>query len=156
MDGDVFRAARERIDHICRDIEALIAKKAVRDIKTKLEEAESLMSDLREGAEGDVQEWAVRRRDEILETSRMKVDAILDRRDAGKKGDGNIAFKCTWNDRGFKAPCSDEAYRFNRREGRAFCSLPTCRCREYPDDVGLAEPVRQLRNTTLNRFRVLF
>ena len=139
MEAGLFKMTREEVEDICRDLEGVISKNAVRETEAKFEAAENLMRELRKEAEGEVQERSVWNMDQSLEVLRMKVDRILDRRDAGKKGDGNVALKCTWNDRGYKGPCSDEAYRFNVSEGRAFCSLPKGRCRKYTQDVSLEE-----------------
>ena len=39
----------------------------------------------------------------------------------------NIAFKCTWNDQGFKGVCSQHAYEYNVAMSRAWCSKAKCR-----------------------------
>lgn len=39
----------------------------------------------------------------------------------------NIAFKCTWNDAGFKGICSREAYEHNLSMNRAWCLKAECR-----------------------------
>jgi len=139
METKPFKVMRERVECICEELERLVERRAISETEALFNAAEALMRDLRESVEGVVQKRSVERLNLWLWSLAEKVDIILSRREAGKAGDGNIAFKCTWNDRGFKAPCSEEAYRFNIRDGRAFCSLPTCRCREYADDVGLRE-----------------
>jgi len=46
--------------------------------------------------------------------------------------DGNLAFKCTWNDFGFKGICSKEAYEYNISKNRAWCRKAPCRTFEGP------------------------
>lgn len=43
------------------------------------------------------------------------------------KDRSSIAFKCTWNDKGFKGVCSEGAYRHNIAEKRIWCSKAPCR-----------------------------
>lgn len=43
------------------------------------------------------------------------------------KRDGNIAFKCTWNDAGFKGICSQSAYDYNVSKNRVWCKKAECR-----------------------------
>lgn len=45
--------------------------------------------------------------------------------------DGNLAFKCTYNDKGFRDICSDEVYNANKAAGRIWCNDPNSRCREF-------------------------
>lgn len=40
---------------------------------------------------------------------------------------GNLAFKCTWNDSGFKGICSQKAYEYNISMNRAWCKKAPCR-----------------------------
>lgn len=44
---------------------------------------------------------------------------------------GNIAFKCTFNDNGYRGVCSDEVYRYNTNAGRVWCTDQNNRCREF-------------------------
>lgn len=41
--------------------------------------------------------------------------------------DCNLAFKCTWNDSGFKGICSKEAYEYNISKNRVWCRKAPCR-----------------------------
>ncbi|MBL7197643.1 MAG: hypothetical protein ISS47_06055 [Candidatus Omnitrophica bacterium] len=68
-----------------------------------------------------------------------KIDEILSKREAGKKEDGNVAFKCNWNDKHYRAPCSKKAYEFNISQGRAWCASPDCKCRKYNDEVAIED-----------------
>ena len=56
----------------------------------------------------------------IIQNSKIKIHILyqnvengLQRREAGKKEDGNIAFKCNWNDKNYQGICSNSAYRYN-------------------------------------------
>jgi hypothetical protein len=51
----------------------------------------------------------------------------------GKKRDGNVAFKVTYNDSGWNGICSDKLYEINSRGKyrKPWCSHPDCECREY-------------------------
>jgi len=55
----------------------------------------------------------------------------LKRREAGKKDDGNVAFKCNWNDKGYKGICSDAAYEYNKIRGGPWCRHRLCKCRIF-------------------------
>lgn len=137
MNRPDFRELREKIEDLSQQIEKSINKKSSYDSSEKLEEAKKVWATLRNNVENDVQERAVSRLSNDLEYLATKIDNILSKREAGKRGDGNIAFKCNWNDKGYKAPCSEEAYRYNIAEGRAWCSSPSCECRKYSNDVSL-------------------
>ena len=134
-----FGELREKIESIITKTEVMMKKKSLHESSKCLEEALALLSRLRDTAENDVQERAVKRLTEELEFVAQKIDEILSKREAGKEGDGNIAFKCNWNDKHFKAPCSKEIYELNLRQGRAWCSLPSCECRTYDDNVSIAD-----------------
>jgi hypothetical protein len=78
----------------------------------------------------------------IIQNSRIKISILcqnvedgLERREVGKKEDGNIAFKCNWNDRNYKGVCSAGAYQHNQIYGGPWCLYS--RCRQY---VNLVAP----------------
>lgn len=80
----------------------------------------------------------------ILQNRQIRMDSLsrkiedgLQRREAGKREDGNIAFKCNWNDKGYKGMCSDAAYRYNIGQGRLWCTHQHGRCRGFVN----ADPV---------------
>lgn len=39
----------------------------------------------------------------------------------------NLAFKCTWNDNGFKGICSQQVYQYNVSKNRSWCLKAPCR-----------------------------
>ncbi|MCK5492137.1 MAG: hypothetical protein KAJ14_03395 [Candidatus Omnitrophica bacterium] len=126
-----FGDMREKIEKLIEEAQKWVGEKSLLESSSRMEEAQNLLSKLKQIAENDVQERAVERLTNELEYLGIKIDEILSKREAGKKGDGNIAFKCTWNDKHYKALCSDAAYDFNVNQGRAWCSSPECNCREY-------------------------
>jgi len=70
----------------------------------------------------------------IIQNSRIKISILcqnvdngLQRREAGKKKDGNIAFKCNWNDKNYKGICSDAIYQYNQIYGGPWCLYSRCR-----------------------------
>lgn len=130
-----FKDLREKIEGIIEEIKKWIDKKSILESSKRLEKAQSLLIKLREMVENDIQERSVTRLTNDLEYLSEKIDEILSKREAGKKEDGNVAFKCNWNDKHYKAPCSKKAYEFNISQGRAWCSSPECRCRQYGDEV---------------------
>lgn len=139
MNKPDFRKLRERIEDLCHQIEKHIEEKSIYDSSEKLEDARRLLITLTNIAENDVQNKSVSRLSNSIEYLATKIDNILSKRETGKKGDGNVAFKCNWNDKGYKAPCSDKVYRYNISEGRVWCSSPSCKCRKYGHDVSLED-----------------
>lgn len=137
MDPKLFRESRKKIEQICEGIDVLIKKKAVRESAEKLQDAQDLLKNLSKLAQGGVQKRSVTNLDVRIRILSENIDNILSKREAGKKGHGNIALKCNWNDKNYGAPCSEEAYKFNISEGKAWCSSPLCRCREYGEEVNL-------------------
>ena len=45
--------------------------------------------------------------------------------------EGNIAFKCTYNDNGYRKVCNNNIYRYNTRIGRIWCVDPQNDCRKF-------------------------
>ena len=113
MDPSLFRESREKIEQICEDIALLIKKKAVRASAEKLQKAQDSLKKLGKLARGEIQKRSVTNLNIKLSILSKNMDNILSKREAGKKGDGNVALKCNWNDRNYQAPCSENAYKFN-------------------------------------------
>lgn len=134
-----FKELREKIENLIKETEEWISKKSILESSKRVEETQNLLIKLREIAENDVQERSVSRLTDELEYLSEKIDEILSKREAGKQEDGNVAFKCNWNDKHYKAPCSKKAYEFNINEGRAWCSSPGCKCRQYSTEVTIED-----------------
>lgn len=126
-----FRSLREKIEKLIEDVKKWVERKNILKSSKQFEEVKSLLKDLTKITANDIQEKAVSRLRDQLEYLAEDIDEILSKRKAGKQGDGNMAFKCNWNDKHYKEVCSKEAYMFNINEGRAWCSSSQCRCREY-------------------------
>ncbi len=127
---------REKIESLIEEAHDWINnKKSVFESSKRIQEAQSLMVELKKLAEEDgVQHRCISRLTDEIEYTAEKIDGILSKREAGKKEDGNIAFKCNWNDKRYRAPCSRKVYELNIDQGRAWCNSPDCRCREYKDN----------------------
>ena len=132
-----FKDMREEIDNLLTEARSWVKKKSISKSMERIEKAEGLLSQLGKMSTGDIQERIVNNRQYELESLARQIDGILSKREAGKKEDGNIAFKCNWNDWQYKAPCGPEAYSWNLSQGRAWCSSPECGCRTHTDDVSL-------------------
>jgi hypothetical protein len=130
-----FRDLREKTEGLIEEIKVWIDKKSISESSKKVKEVQDFILKLREKAENDVQGRAVLRLASQLEYLAEEIDEILSKREAGKKEDGNVAFKCNWNDNHYMAACTQKAYEFNIDQGRAWCNSPDCRCREYVNKV---------------------
>jgi len=134
-----FRILREEIENHIKEIKRQIEEKSILKASKKFEEAQNLLINLRKTAENDTQNRSVSRLTYELESLAKKIDDILSKREAGKKEDGNVAFKCNWNDKLYKAPCSKKIYEFNISQGRVWCSLPESNCRQFNKEVTIEE-----------------
>ncbi len=116
-------------------IQQLVAGLRYQEAENELSIAEQLLQQL----EAAMDSSNVTQR-QILQYRKIDMDALfrkvedgLHRREAGKKEDGNIAFKCNWNDKGYKGVCSDEAYQYNLRYGGPWCTNQHGNCRDFVD-----------------------
>jgi hypothetical protein len=134
---DEFKKLRESIDSVIEDIKKCINRRSISESMQHIEKANDILKKLKQLAESDIQSRVVLNRTFELESLAKKIDDILSKREAGKREDGNIAFKCNWNDKYYKAPCSLKAYTFNLSQGRAWCSSPSCKCREFIGEISL-------------------
>lgn len=132
-----FKELRENIDSLIDESKSWIKKKSISESMRRIDKANEHLIKLKQLAQGEIQNRVVVNRSFELEILARKVDEILSKREAGKKEDGNIALKCNWNDKYYKAPCSLTAYKFNLSENKAWCSSPLSKCREFTDEVSL-------------------
>jgi len=128
-----FRELRDKIESLLKEIEECIKKKNIFESSKRIEVARNYLIELRKEkeTEKEVDKTIERRLTGLIEYWAVKIDDTLSKREAGKKEDGNIAFKCNWNDMYYKAVCSEEAYKFNIGEGKAWCNISEGKCREY-------------------------
>jgi len=132
-----FIKLRKNIEKLIEETDICINRKSVYEASEKLELIKCHLIALAPLTVNDVQVTASKRLRTNCVRLEKRIEAILSKREAGKQQDGNIAFKCNWNDRHYKAPCSDDAYKYNLTEGRFWCRHPLSRCRSFPDDVTL-------------------
>jgi len=137
MPAKEFIELREGIDNLVEEIRSWIKKKSIAESFKRLEKCNEILPKLKNLSQGDIQNRIVLNRIYELEYLAKKIDEILSKREGGKKEDGNIAFKCNWNDKYYKAPCSLSAYHLNILQGRAWCSSPLNKCREFGSEVNL-------------------
>ena len=130
-----FKEIRENIDFLIEEIKSWIKKKSISESMQRIEKANEQLIRLKQLSNGEIQHRVVLNRTFELESLARRVDEILSKREAGKKENGNIALKCNWNDKYYKAPCSLKAYDFNLLQGRAWCSSPLSKCRGFTDEV---------------------
>lgn len=135
MSINEFIKSRERIEALLAETSKWVRQKSVYESSIRLEELRHLLIDLNCLVTNDVQKKAVIRIKGEIEFLDTEIEEIQSRRDIGKKQDGNLAFKCNWNDQRYKAPCNETAYNTNLIEGRAWCSHPTNKCRTFTDIV---------------------
>ncbi len=134
-----FSILREEIDSLIDESKVWIKKKSISESMDRIDLANKQLMKLKQYAQSDIQNRVITNRAFELEVLARKVDEILSKREAGKKEDGNIAFKCNWNDKYYKAPCSIKAYNFNLSEGKAWCCSPLNKCRDFTDEVSYTD-----------------
>lgn len=126
MDGNIFKTKREFIEEQFVILDTLIMKSSISEAKNKLGEIICSCNILGEASAGDVQNRAIN--DFNTQINQYSANILLNRENAIIQND-NIVFKCNWNDKYYQAPCSKEAYNFNIKEGRVWCSSEECMCR---------------------------
>jgi hypothetical protein len=134
---EIFVNARREIEKLLDEADFWIKKKSVYECSERMQKITPILLRLEKLACNDVQQKAVMRLNIDFRIREKCINDIYEKRETGKKQDGNIAFKCNWNDRHYKAPCSQEAYNYNLMEGRAWCRHPLSRCRTFPEEVTL-------------------
>lgn len=139
MPVNEFIELREGVDNLIEEIRSWIKKKSIAESFKRLEKCNEILPRLKNLSQGKIQNRIVLNRIYELEFLAKRIDEILSKREAGKREDGNIAFKCNWNDKYYKSPCSPSAYSFNLLQGRAWCSSPLNKCREFGDEVNLKQ-----------------
>lgn len=137
--SEYFRRLRVEIEILLDEVKIWINKKSIYETSQRIEMAKEMLGRLAQMINNDIQQKAVKRLQSDIVIYENRIGDIFSKREAGKRQDGNIAFKCNWNDRNYKAPCSKEAYEYNLVEGRSWCRHPLCGCRTYNDDVTLAK-----------------
>lgn len=128
---DISIALTNKVDRI----QQLVAGLRYQEAENELSIAEQLLTELQAAMNSSnmTQRQILQHRKIDMNVLFRKVEDGLQRREAGKKEDGNIAFKCNWNDKGYKGVCSDEAYQHNFRYGGPWCTNQHGKCRHSVD-----------------------
>jgi len=129
MSGQEVAQARIALNNEINRIAALVKSLKFQEAEENLSKVDQLYNQL---ATAINPQSEVHKR--IIQNSKIKISILcqnvengLQRREAGKKEDGNIAFKCNWNDKNYKGICSDATYRYNQIYGGPWCLYSRCR-----------------------------
>lgn len=136
-DVAVFIKLREKIEALIAETATWVKQKSINESSIRIDQLRTMLFDINNIAVNEIQKKAVLRLRQNIDILDRQVENIYSKREAGKKQDGNIAFKCNWNDNHYKAPCSEVAYNSNLIEGRAWCSHKLSQCRTYTEEVTL-------------------
>lgn len=129
MRYDEVRSSREKLDYLMNRIEAHTNALRFNKAETLYTEAEEIFEKLELVVDPtiDTHRTIVFRYELMLTDLLEKIDNGLLRKEKGKKWDGNLAFKCNWNDRGYKGVCSETAYNYNKSKLSFWCPYSSCR-----------------------------
>ncbi|MDD5014248.1 MAG: hypothetical protein PHW73_03975 [Atribacterota bacterium] len=132
-----FKRIREKLDLKINSIAKLIKTMDFQDAEQELQEVNELYEYLESIATvaSSIHHTTLENRAFSIQNIEIQIQSGLARREAGKREDGNIAFKCNWNDAGYKGICSDQVYNINKLTAKSQCSRSNCR--EY---VGKTPP----------------
>ena len=141
MDGNIA-GIRSTLDDQLTRVEEFIKSFKYQEAETNLSKAEEIFEQLQIvlNPSNETHKRIAQNRQIRMDSLSLRIEAGLQRREAGKKEDGNIAFKCNWNDVGYKGVCSKAAYEHNRVYGGPWCRHQHGRCRSFvnyetvPDD----------------------
>lgn len=124
-----FRKTRELLDPILNYIATIIEAMKYQEAEQKLQDVNELYERLEQlaGRGRQVQLRVLQNRADRIQALDTQIQDGLARREAGKREDGNLAFKCNWNDALYKGICSDKVYLTNRRSLRSECARSNCR-----------------------------
>lgn len=157
MDPELFRATREEIERLCRSAGEWIKQESFRKSQKHILCAKELLKTINKLENDTIQKRSVSNLEsEINYVIKIKNEKISEKKKLKKiilnypknektknehqmkksyKDDGNIAIKCNWNDRGFKAPCSNKAYKYNILRNKKWCTSPLNSCRDYDSNL---------------------
>jgi hypothetical protein len=124
-----FLEIRKRLDSELGTIEELVRTLRFQAAEEALYKAQEVYELLEECAnlKSEIQQRVCQNRSPRIQSLETRISEGLYRREAGKREDGNVAFKCNWNDKGCRGICSDEVYDMNRRSPRTQCARSNCR-----------------------------
>lgn len=126
---------RSALDSHLDRVDNLIKGLKIQEAEANLVEAEGVLEQLQTMLDpsNEVHMRIQQNRQIRMDSIARRIGDGLRRREAGKKEDGNIAFKCNWNDKNYKGICSDAAYEHNQLHGGPWCRYQHGRCRSFVD-----------------------
>jgi hypothetical protein len=129
MSGEVVARARIALFHEIDKTNALINKQEFQEAEENLSKVDELWKQLATvlNLDSSVHKNIMMRSRIAISIVSQNIDSGLQRREAGKKEDGNIAFKCNWNDKNYMGVCSESAYKYNQLYGGPWCLYSRCR-----------------------------
>ena len=136
--GKRFGQLREELTSALRITASSIVSLQFQLAEVQIQDIDDSYDNLVEIANPDseIQQRALERLAAEIQNAEAGIRNGLERREAGKREDGNVAFKYSWNDSGYKGICSDAVYKINRKSARTQCGRSNCR-----DYVGKPPPV---------------
>ena len=141
MSGKDVAEIREKLDSELNRIANLVKSLKFQEADEGITIVEELFEQLEKAVDpsNEIQKTIIWNRRSKMEALCQRIEDGLQRREAGKKEDGNIAFKCNWNDRGYKGICSETAYIYNIRRQSPWCIWSRCRnfdrAQDVPEDI---------------------
>jgi hypothetical protein len=126
---------RYTLDNQLAEVKEFIKSFKYQEAEASLFKAEGIFEQLQTmlNLSNETHKRMVQNRQILMDSLSSSIEDGLQRREAGKKEDGNIAFKCNWNDKGYKGICSNAAYEHNRLYGGPWCRHQHGRCRSFVD-----------------------
>lgn len=137
MDIAAFIKLRENIETLIIETKKWIKQKSINESLIRINKLRQLLLNLNGTVANEIQKKVVLRLKQEIDILDAQVETISSKKEFGKKQDGNIAFKCNWNDKNYRAPCSEAAYNSNLIEGRSWCNHQAGKCRTYTKEVTL-------------------
>jgi len=136
---EVLTETREQLDSGLIRVDRLAVTGSFQAAEQALIDAQELYELLEEYADpnSQIQQRVCFNRSSRIQALETRISQGLFHREEGKREDGSIAFKCNWNDKGYKGICSDAIYEMNRRSSRSQCAR-SC-CRDYVDTGSATE-----------------
>lgn len=132
-----FVESREKIESLTKETKWWIKQKSINESSIRIDKLRRLFLNLKSSVANETQNRSVWRLKQEIDILDSQVEHIYSKRESGKKQDGNIAFKCNWNDKNYRAPCSEKAYESNLIEGRSWCNYQAGKCRTFTEEVTL-------------------
>lgn len=131
LEGRLFRKRRLLIEDKLESADSLLTSGALRKGGEQIEVIRGMIDELALESEGRIQGNAISRLTNLLSRLSDQHLMLLDKKEASIEEDGNIAFKCNWNDREYLKPCRPEAYEYNISMDRAWCVKQADACQKF-------------------------